>query len=322
MTILITGGAGYIGSHFAMLLEDNSVPFIILDDLSNSTRGLLPDGWRIVDGSVADRAALNKAFGLADISSVVHFAGSTSVSESVFNPLKYYRNNFINSIFLLEYTVQMGVRNMIFSSTAAVYGARSSKRLTENSITNPESPYGWSKLMFEQVLKDFAKTRDLNVGILRYFNVAGADPRGRLGQSTPNATHLIKVACEAAAGSRDSFSLYGADYPTPDGTCIRDFIHVTDLADAHLCVLQHMEKETGFNIVNCGYGRGFSVLQVIDQVKRESGVDFAVDIVDRRDGDLVEVVADSSKLRAEYAWTPKYDSLELIIKHALDWERR
>jgi UDP-glucose 4-epimerase len=255
------------------------------------------------------------------IDTIFHFAGSVIVPESVSNPLKYYQNNTANSRNLMATAVRAGVRFFIFSSTAAVYGSISDQPVREESPLRPDSPYGRSKLMTEMMLQDVSEAHELRYAILRYFNVAGADPYLRTGQSTPNATHLIKVAAEAAVGKRKAIEIFGGDYPTPDGTCIRDFIHVADLVDAHAAALGHL-RDGGENVtLNCGYGRGYSVLDVVKATKRVSGADFSSPIVNRRPGDISTVIANSELLRSTLGWKPNYDDLDLIVDHAIRWER-
>ena len=256
------------------------------------------------------------------VETIMHIAAAIVVTESVRMPLQYYRNNTLNTCSLIESAVAAGVDNFIFSSTAAVYGMPSQSSVLEEVPKAPISPYGWSKLMSEQILADTARAHGLNFVILRYFIVAGGDPDGRTGQSTPRATHLIKVACETALGKRKQMTIFGSDYGTPDGTCIRDYIHVSDLVGAHSAALHHLRAGGDDLILNCGYGRGFSVLEVIDSVKRVSGADFAVEMGERRPGDPPQLVADPSRIRSSLSWQPRFQDLDTIVAHALAWERR
>lgn len=321
MTILITGGAGYIGSHMVYKALEAGRDIVVADNLTTGRRDCLPSTVPFEQGDIGDEAFLEKLFGSYDITAIIHFAGSIVVPESVSDPLKYYRNNTAASRTLLEAAVAHGVRHMIFSSTAAVYGDPDEIPVSENAATAPLSPYGTSKLMTELMLQDTSQAHDFRYIALRYFNVAGADPKGRTGQSTPNATHLIKVACQAALGMRDSLSVFGTDYDTPDGTGVRDYIHVSDLVSAHLHALESLEAGGESGIYNCGYGEGFSVMDVIQAVKRASNVDFTVKIEGRRDGDSPKVVANSTALKERTKWQPDYDDLDTIVAHAFQWER-
>ncbi|MEL6746817.1 MAG: UDP-glucose 4-epimerase GalE [Pseudomonadota bacterium] len=322
MTILITGGAGYIGSHFAWHLFDAAQPFVVLDDLSTGVETNLPANTTLIKGDLADDTVLDEIFTKHAISAVVHFAGSIVVPESVENPLKYYSNNTAKSAVLFAAMVRHGVKNLIFSSTAAVYGIPDVAVVSETTPKAPISPYGTSKLMTEQIIADVHAAHGLNAVVLRYFNVAGADPQGRTGQSFPKATHLIKVACEAALGKRARLDIYGTDYSTPDGTGIRDYIHVSDLAAAHKVCLTFLNTNAGVHTFNCGYGRGFSVLEVIESVKRASGVDFAVNRTDRRAGDPPQLISSPEQLHAQTGWRPHHDNLDTIVSTALAWERK
>jgi UDP-glucose 4-epimerase len=320
MTILVTGGAGYIGSHMVWRLLDAGEKVVVADRLSTGFEWAVPPEAELRVGELADpqfRAAL---FAKGDIEAVIHFAGSIIVPESVTDPLMYYKNNTANSRDLIEDAVKFGVKFFIFSSTAAVYGNVGGEPVLENTPLLPESPYGRSKLMTEIMLADTAAAYDLRYTALRYFNVSGADPLKRTGQSTKGATHLIKVASETALGKRKSMQLYGTDYPTPDGTCVRDYIHVSDLANAHYLALKRLRNGGGSLIANCGYGKGYSVRQVIDAVKRMSGQNFEVDVTSRRLGDAASVVADSSLAKAEFGWIPEHDDLDFIVKTAIEWE--
>jgi len=301
-------------------LVDSGEEVIVLDNLTTGFRWAVAPEARIVIGDVGDEDLVGRLIAEHKIEAIIHFAGSIVVPESVADPLGYYLNNTVKSRALIAAAVQGGVRHFIFSSTAAVYGTPKVTPVPENAMLMPESPYGRSKLMTETMLADAAAVHDLNYVALRYFNVAGADPQGRTGQSTKGATHLIKVASETALAKRDSITVYGTDYPTADGTCVRDYIHVTDLAAAHSEALAHL-RAGGRNLVaNCGYGRGYSVLQVIDTVKRVSGRDFKVVIGDRRPGDPAAIVADPALIMSEFGWKPRHDNLDEIVRSALAWE--
>ncbi|MDF1776635.1 MAG: UDP-glucose 4-epimerase GalE [Rhizobiaceae bacterium] len=321
MTILVTGGAGYIGSHMVWKLLDAGERVIVLDRLSTGFDWAVPAEAKLVVGDIGDQDLVETLLGENEIKSVFHFAGSVVVPDSVSDPLSYYLNNTVKSRTLIEACVHQGVSEFIFSSTAAVYGTPAEAiPVKEDAALRPESPYGNSKLMTEMMLRDVAAAHPLHYACLRYFNVAGADPLGRTGQSTPKATHLIKAACEAALSKRPEMRVFGTDYPTPDGTCIRDYIHITDLIEAHYLALQHLRNEGGNLIANCGYGHGLSVFEVIDMVKQVSGQDFDVVLSDRRAGDAVSVVADSSLIKRQLGWQPGHDNLQEIVTHALAWE--
>jgi UDP-glucose 4-epimerase len=322
MTILVTGGAGYIGSHLVHELEDAGEPVVVLDNLSTGFRFLVPSGVPFVTGSSGDRDLVKKIVAEHRVDSILHFAASLIVPDSLRDPLGYYLNNTTNTALLLDAAVDAGVKNFIFSSTAAVYGNPQTLPVREDAATSPISPYGNSKLMSEIVLHDAARAHGLNFVTLRYFNVAGADPKQRTGQASANATHLIKVACETALGRRPKIDVFGTDYPTPDGTCIRDYIHVTDLARAHIAALAYLRRGGASTTFNCGYGHGYSVLEVLAAARRISGNEFPVDFADRRAGDPASLVADVSRIQAELDWRPMFDDLEIIISHALAWERR
>ncbi|MDX0984576.1 UDP-glucose 4-epimerase GalE [Sinorhizobium medicae] len=323
MAILVTGGAGYIGSHMVWCLLDAHEDVVVLDRLSTGFRWAVAPEAKFYEGDIGDSELLNRIFASHDIEAIIHFAGSVVVPESVADPLTYYDNNTVKSRALIASAVKAKIKYFVFSSTAAVYGTPDGNGpVNEAAPLRPESPYGSSKLMTEIMLKDAAFAHDITYTVLRYFNVAGADVHGRTGQSTAGATHLIKVACEAALGKRNGIDVYGADYPTPDGTCIRDFIHVTDLVNAHLRALERMRAGGSSIVANCGYGRGFSVLDVLHQVKQASGVDFPVRIVERRPGDAVSVVADPMRITRELAWEPCHDDLNFIVRTSLDWESR
>ncbi len=321
MATLVTGGAGYIGSHMVLALLEAGRDVIVLDNLTTGRRELVPPPARLVVGDIADSALFLRLAAKHRIDAVVHFAGSIVVPESVADPLGYYLNNTVRTRALIEACVLAGVERFIFSSTAAVYGIPAANPVTEDAPLAPISPYGTSKMMSELMLRDVAAAHEFGYVALRYFNVAGADPRGRSGQATPRATHLIKVACEAALGRRDGVEVFGEDYPTPDGTGVRDYIHVADLAEAHVLALGHLERGGGSLTLNCGYGRGHSVREVIAAVKRASGVDFAVRHGPRRAGDPPALVAKSDLIRAKLHWQPRFDDLDVIVAHALGWER-
>lgn len=321
MAVLVTGGAGYIGSHMVWELVDSGEDVVVLDRLSTGFEWAVAPEATLVVGDVADSALVARLIRDHGVDAIIHFAGSIVVPESVSDPLGYYENNTCKTRSLIETAVKGGVPHFIFSSTAAVYGMSGGMEpVVEDTELAPQSPYGVSKLMSEWMLRDTAAAHDLTYTALRYFNVSGADPRGRTGQSTPGATHLIKVACETALGKRPSMQVFGTDYPTPDGTCIRDYIHVTDLVVAHRLALERL-RNGGTNLVaNCGYSRGYSVLEVIDSVKRVHGADFSVEIGPRRPGDAIAVVADAGRARAELGWTPRHDRLDGIVANALAWE--
>lgn len=322
MTVLVTGGAGFIGSHMVLALLDSGEKVVVLDNLSTGFRWAVPPAAAFVEGDVGDETLLGKIIRDYDVEAIIHFAGSIVVPESVSDPLGYYLNNTVKSRSLIAAAVETGVKNFIFSSTAAVYGNPDSIPVYEDAKIAPMSPYGTSKYMTECMLKDTANAHDLNYVALRYFNVAGADPKGRTGQSTPRATHLIKVTCETALGQRPYMEVYGTDYGTPDGTCIRDYIHVTDLINAHSAALAHLRKGGASQVLNCGYGRGFSVLEVIEAVKKAIGKDFEVRYADRRPGDPESIVAGSEKIREILGWKPENDNLDQIVSNALAWEDR
>jgi len=322
MTILVTGGAGYIGSHMVHMLADAGERVVVLDNLSTGFEWAMPKGVALVVGETGDQLRVAALIAEHRVDAIIHFAASIVVPDSVRDPLGYYRNNTMNSRALLEVAVNSGVRQFIFSSTAAVYGNPEKAPVSEDATLAPMSPYGNSKLMTEMMLKDIGAAYDLNYVILRYFNVAGSDPALRTGQSTLGATHLIKVALEAALGMRPKLDVYGTDYNTPDGTCIRDYIHVTDLANAHWAALAHLRSGGASATFNCGYGHGYSVLEVVNAVKRISKCDFKVELAPRRPGDPAMIVADSTRIRAQLGWVPRCDDLDTIVAHALAWERR
>ena len=322
MTVLVTGGAGYIGSHTVHELVDAGERVVVLDNLSTGFASALPRPMLPIVGDVGDEALVASLIEAHRVEAIIHFAGSTIVPESVKDPLGYYHNNTANSRTLIETAIKGGVRHFIFSSTAAVYGDPVRVPVAEDDPTAPLSPYGWSKLMTEIMLRDAGAAHGLRHVILRYFNVAGADPPQRTGLSTPGATHLIKAAVEAALGRRAQIDVYGTDYPTPDGTCIRDFIHVSDLARAHLAALAYLRAGGASATLNCGYGHGYSVREVLDAVQRAVGHKFGVNFSDRRPGDIVVSVADTTRIRELLDWTPEFDNLDVIVRHALAWERR
>jgi len=322
MTILVTGGAGYIGSHMVHELTDAGESVVVLDNLSTGFRFLIPATVPFVTGSTGDRELVAKVIESHRVSAIVHFAASIVVPDSVRDPLGYYRNNTLNTCLLLDAAVAAGVRQFIFSSTAAVYGNPEKVPVRENAPTNSISPYGTSKLMSEIMLHDTARAHGLRFVVLRYFNVAGADPKGRTGQATPAATHLIKVACEAALGQRPQLSVFGTDYPTPDGTCVRDYIHVSDLVRAHSAALAYLRNDGKSMTFNCGYGRGASVFDVLEAVRRVCGHDFPVEVAGRRAGDPAALVADVQRIRETLDWRPQFDDLDTIVGHAFAWERR
>lgn len=320
MSVLVTGGAGYIGSHMVWELLDAGEDVVVIDRLSTGFEWAVAPEAKLVVGDIGDIDLIGRVIDEHKVDAIINFAGSIVVPESVADPLGYYDNNTSKTRNLLEAAVKGGVPHFIFSSTAAVYGGAGSEPVREDATLNPESPYGRSKLMTEWMLQDTAAAHPLTYTILRYFNVAGADPRGRTGQSTPGATHLIKVASETALGKRPFMQVYGEDYATPDGTCLRDYIHVSDLVAAHRLALQRLRAGGESLLANCGYGHGYSVLEVIDAVKRVHGQAFDVRMTARRPGDAAAVVANAQRARAELGWTPKYDDLDTIVGHALAWE--
>ncbi len=321
-TVLITGGAGYVGSHVALALSDAGRPAVVLDDLSKGVRENVPAAVAFVQGDCGDARLLAELMRRHEVGTVMHFAGSVVVPESVADPGLYYRNNTMNSLALIETCVRQGVDRFVFSSTAAVYGVPERSPVTEDTPLAPINPYGSSKLMTEWMLRDSAAAHRLRYVALRYFNVAGADPAGRSGQSTPEATHLIKVASEVAAGKRPFIEIFGTDYPTPDGTCVRDYIHVSDLAEAHLLALGHLETGGASSTLNCGYGRGYSVKQVLDMVEAVSGRPLDRRITGRRAGDPPALVADATRLRRMFGWEPRHADLRTIVETALAWETK
>jgi len=322
MAILVTGGAGYIGSHMVHELIDAGEQVVVLNNLSTGFRFLVPGAVPFATGNTGDRAVVAKTIAQHGVDTIIHFAASVVVPDSVKDPLSYYRNNTMNTCNLLDVAVEAGVKQIIFSSTAAVYGNAEATPVREDAVTAPISPYGTSKLMSEIMLHDASKAYGLRFVVLRYFNVAGADPKLRTGQSTPLATHLIKIACETALGKRPKISVFGTDYATPDGTCIRDYVHVSDLARAHSSALAYLRRGGESATFNCGYGRGCSVFEVLDAVRRVSGKDFQAEIVGRRAGDPPALVANVDRIRAALDWRPQFQDLDTIVAHAFAWEKR
>jgi UDP-glucose 4-epimerase len=321
MTVLVTGGAGYIGSHMVLNLTDAGEQVVVLDNLVTGFDWAIDGRATFVQGSAADMELVGGLIRQYGITEIVHFAGSIVVPESVSDPLKYYGNNTATSRNLIEAAVKGGVKHFIFSSTAAVYGMTGLAPVVEETPLSPMSPYGRSKLMTEWMLSDVAAAHPITYGVLRYFNVAGADPQKRSGQSTPMATHLIKVACQTALGQRQKMDIFGTDYETPDGTCVRDYIHVTDLIAAHALLLRHLRGGGASTTLNCAYGQGYSVRQVVDTVKSVSGIDFRVDEGPRRPGDPASVTATGQKVRSLLGWVPQHDDLREMVESAYAWER-
>ena len=321
--VLVTGGAGYIGSHAVLALKDAGWPVAVIDNLSTGFRFAVPDDVPLYEGDIADADLLARIFAEQGTRAIMHFAGSIIVPESVENPLKYYENNTVKTRALLAAAVAAGVPHFVFSSTAATYGIPDAIPVTEDAPKAPINPYGTSKLMTELMLADVAAAHPMNYCALRYFNVAGADPQARTGQSTAGATHLIKVACEAATGSRDSVAVFGTDYDTPDGTGLRDYIHVSDLANAHVLALEALAADPQRSLtMNCGYGHGYSVLEVLDAVDRVTNRTIERRFEPRRAGDPPALVAGNERIKATLGWQPRHDDLETIVEHALQWERR
>jgi UDP-glucose 4-epimerase len=322
-TVLVTGGAGYIGSHAVLALRDAGWPVVVVDNLVTGFRWAVPDGVPFHQGDIADQPFVEGVVQRHGVKAIMHFAGSVVVPESVSDPLKYYRNNTVASRALLESAVRTSVRHFIFSSTAATYGIPEKAPCCEDMPTRPINPYGMSKLMTETMLADVSAAHPINHCILRYFNVAGADPEGRTGQSTAGATHLIKVAVEAALGKRAYVSVFGTDFPTPDGTGVRDYIHVSDLAAAHVLALEALVKKPDENLLlNCGYNRGFSVLEVLDAVDRITNRKIDRRLEGRRAGDPPALVADNRRILSRLPWKPAFADLDTIVSHALAWERK
>jgi UDP-glucose 4-epimerase len=322
MTVLVTGGAGYIGSHFVRALTDAGAAVAVIDNLSTGFSWAVPDGVPLFIGNAADEALVESVVASHQVDSIVHFAGSVVVPDSVRDPLGYYGNNTMTTRNLLAAAMRSGVRRLVFSSTAAVYGEPQSVPVAEDAPTRPSSPYGFSKLMSEVMLHDVGRAHDLRYVVLRYFNVAGADPQTRIGLATEGATHLMKIAVEVATGRRPRMEVFGLDYPTADGSCIRDFIHVADLAQAHCAALSYLAAGGPSTTLNCGYGRGYSVLETLAAVRRVSGHPIPVHTAPRRPGDIMTMVADTRRIRATLDWTPRYDDLDTIARHALAWERK
>ena len=319
MKVFVTGGAGYIGSHVVKALGGEGHEILVYDNLSTGHDWAVLSG-RLVQGDLADPVFLNRAIGEFRPDAVIHFAASIQVEESVRKPLSYYRNNVANTLNLLDAMTENGVGFLVYSSTAAVYGIPEKMPVHEGAELKPINPYGASKAMIERVLADLASSRDFAYVALRYFNVAGADPDGAIGQAYKEATHLITRALKTARGESQKLSIFGTDYPTPDGTCIRDYIHVNDLAAAHLRALDYLRKSHAAGQMNCGYGHGFSVKEVVAAAKRVTGVDFRVEEAARRPGDPPALTADSSLLREKTGWAPQYDDLDFIVRTAWNWE--
>lgn len=323
MTVMVTGGAGYIGSHMVWELLDNGEEVVVVDNLVTGFEWAIPQGVTFVKANIGDQEAIETVIKDHGITAIIHFAGSVVVPESIQNPLKYYENNTGNSRNLIAAAVNMGIKKFIFSSTAAVYGNPLTEGpISENAILNPMSPYGTSKLMTELMIRDTANAHDFSYVILRYFNVAGCDEKGRTGQSTEGATHLIKVACEAANAKRSSMKIFGTDYDTPDGTCIRDFIHVSDLVNAHYEALKYLRVGGKKFTANCGYSEGYTVREVINTVKKISKSNFRVTETGRRAGDIEALTANANRLMSRLDWKPKHNDLEKIVKTAFEWERK
>jgi UDP-glucose 4-epimerase len=319
--ILVTGGAGYIGSHMTLALLAAGEQPVVVDNLSTGFRSAVPAAVPFFQGDCGDAAFIGGVLDRYRVEAIVHFAASIVVPDSVANPLGYYKNNTVNARALIDTAVQHKIPYFVFSSTAAVYGEPQSLPIAEDQLKDPINPYGRSKLMVEWMLEDAAKAHPISYAALRYFNVAGADPQGRTGQSTPNATHLIKIAVQAALAKRVGMDVFGTDYATPDGSCIRDYVHVSDLAQAHLDALAYLRRGQPSIACNIGYNAGYSVREVIEVVKRVSGVDFEVRMKERRAGDPASLVASNQRAESKLGWTAKYNDLETIVRHALDWER-
>ncbi len=321
MAILVTGGAGYIGSHMVLALANANEKTIILDNLSTGFDWAIDARAKLIKGDAGNIDLVTKIIEEHEINEIIHFAGSIIVPESVENPLKYYKNNTTVTRNLLEAAIKGKVKHFVFSSTAAVYGMVGNEPVSENSPLNPISPYGRSKLMSELMLKDVSDAHEITFGALRYFNVAGADSAGNIGQSTPNATHLIKVAAQTALKQREHIDIYGTDFDTPDGTCLRDYIHVSDLVNAHALMLKYLREGGKSTILNCGYGTGYSVREVIENMKSISNIDFKVNEVARRAGDPAAVIANGQRLRSLLGWQPVNDDIKTIIASAYQWEK-
>jgi UDP-glucose 4-epimerase len=322
MTVLVTGGAGYIGSHFVYAMTEAGESVVVVDNLSTGFANFVPGGVPLIVGDAGDESLIESTINDYRVESIVHFAGSVVVPDSMRDPLGYYRNNTMTTRSLLNAAVKSGVSRFIFSSTAAVYGNPDQVPVPETAPTRPLSPYGSSKLMTEIMLHDVAAAHGMSYAVLRYFNVAGADPLARIGLATVGATHLLKIAVEAATGQRAKMDVFGTDYPTPDGSCIRDFIHVSDLAQAHSAALSYLRNGGRSVTLNCGYGRGYSVLETIEAVRRVSGRNFAIQYAPRRPGDIMTMVADTTSMRETLDFTPQYDDLDTIAAHAMAWEQK
>jgi len=322
MSVLVTGGAGYIGSHMTLQLVDQGDAVVVLDNLVTGVRAQVSEKATFIEGDISDKNLVRDTLKKHQVDAVIHFAGSVVVPESVEDPLKYYSNNTAKSRDLIESCIAGGVKQFIFSSTAAVYGVNEEASIAEDAVKDPASPYGRSKLMTEWMLEDAAHAHDFRYVALRYFNVAGADPKGRSGQSTPRATHLIKRACQVALGRAPYLGIFGTDFPTPDGTGVRDYIHVSDLIGAHALALAHLRGGGVSSLFNCGYGRGFSVREVAKAVEKAAGAPLAVKEMPRRAGDPPAIVSNPAKLKAALGWAPQHDSLDEIVASALAWERR
>lgn len=320
LRVLVTGGAGYVGSHVVRRLAEIGHEVVVYDNLSTGHAWAVLGG-ELVIGDLADRRRLECLLASRPFDGVLHFAANIWVAESVRDPAKYYRNNTVNALGLFELAAQYGIRRIVSSSTAATYGQPEISPIDEDTPQRPINPYGASKMMAERMLIDIAGAQGLDYAILRYFNVAGADPEARIGEATPYNNHLIKLACETAYGLRPKMAIHGTDYPTEDGTCIRDYIHVEDLADAHVRALEHLADGGESLVANCGYGRGFSVREVLETVRRVTGVDFAIEEGPRRPGDPARLVAGAARIRQVLGWTPRHDDLEAIVASAWRWER-
>jgi UDP-glucose 4-epimerase len=319
--ILVTGAAGFIGSHAILALTEAGHHVVAIDDLSTGRRWAVPASIPFVEGDIGDRALLSRVFAEHPVDAVMHFAGSIEVGESVTHPLAYYRNNTVGSLVLIEAAIEAGIERMVFSSSAAVYGEPESQPIPETAPTRPINPYGWTKLMTEQMLADAAAAHGLSYAALRYFNVSGADPAGRAGESIKKPSHLIKRAVQVAVGTLPVLGIFGEDYPTMDGTCVRDYIHVSDLVDAHVLALARLERDGGALTMNCGHGKGVSIREVVRAVERATGETLPVKSAPRRPGDPPELIAAAGRIHDELGWTPRYD-LDAMVTHALAWERK
>ena len=319
-TILVTGAAGFIGSHAILALHEAGHTVVAIDNLSTGRRWAVPPDMTFLQGDIGDAELMHGVFADHAIDAVMHFAGSIEVGESVTHPLEYYKNNTGGSLTLIESMIRAGIKRMVFSSTAAVYGEPEYQPIPEDAVTKPINPYGWTKLMTEQMLKDASAAHGLSYVILRYFNVSGADPEGRAGESIKKPSHLIKRAVQVAVGILPELGLFGEDYPTPDGTCVRDYIHVSDLVDAHILALGHLESGGESLTMNCGHGKGISIREVILAVERATGEPLPVKSAPRRPGDPPQLIAAADKIKAKFGWQPKYD-LDAMVSSALKWER-